>query len=124
MWKLVRALPTLAVMISRLAKDPQLPRAAKIALAAAAIYLVSPIDLLPDVIPFVGLLDDLLLAAVVLDGVLNYVDRDLVLRYWPERAGSLDTLARSARILAAWVPRRLKARIFSAKPSTGRVIDA
>ena len=117
MWRLLRALPALAVMITRLAKDPELPRAAKIALAAAAVYLVSPIDLVPDVIPFVGYLDDLLVAAVVLDGILNYVDRALVLRYWPERAGSLEALVRSARLLAAWVPRRLKARVFSAKPS-------
>ena len=115
MWQLLRALPALVVMIARLAKDPQLPRTAKIALAAAAVYLVSPIDLLPDFIPFVGYLDDLLLAAVVLDGVLNYVDRDLVMRYWPERAGSLDALARSARLLSGWVPRRVKARIFSSK---------
>ena len=119
MWRLLRALPALAVMIGRLAKDPELPRSAKIALAAAAVYLVSPIDLLPDVIPLVGFLDDLLIAAVVLDGVLNYVDRDLVLRYWPERLGSLDAIARSARILAAWVPRRLKVRVFSPTPPPG-----
>ena len=113
MWRLLRALPALAVMIARLAKDPALPRPAKIALAAAAIYLVSPIDLVPDFIPFLGYLDDLLLAALILDGILNYVDRDLVMRYWPEGAGSLDALARSARLLARWVPRRVKARIFS-----------
>jgi uncharacterized membrane protein YkvA (DUF1232 family) len=115
MWRLLRALPALAVMIARLARDPALPRTAKLALGAAAVYLVSPIDLLPDVIPFLGYLDDLLLAAIVLDGVLNYVDRDLVLKYWPARAGSFDALARSARLLAAWIPRRLKARIFSTR---------
>jgi hypothetical protein len=60
--------------------------------------------------------DDLLLAAVVLDGVLNWVDRALVLRYWPGSPGSLDTLARTARVLALWVPRRLKARIFAGAP--------
>ena len=115
MWQLLRALPALVVMIARLAKDPELPRAAKIALAAAAVYLLSPIDLLPDFIPFVGYLDDLVLAAIVLDGILNYVDRDLVMRYWPERVGSFDTLARSAHMLASWIPSRIKSRIFSSK---------
>jgi uncharacterized membrane protein YkvA (DUF1232 family) len=113
---LLRALPDLARLVIRLAGDPVLPRAAKIALAAAAVYLLSPIDLIPDFIPFVGVLDDLLLAAVVLDGLLNWVDRALVLRYWPGSAESLEKLARAARLLAIWVPRRIKARIFSPRP--------
>jgi uncharacterized membrane protein YkvA (DUF1232 family) len=110
---LLRALPDLARLLGRLVLDPVLPRAVKIALAAAAVYLVSPFDLIPDFIPFVGFLDDLLLAAVVVDGVLNYVDRRLVVKYWPGSEASLEQLARSAQLLAAWVPRRLKTRIFS-----------
>jgi uncharacterized membrane protein YkvA (DUF1232 family) len=106
-------LPAVTGMIARLVKDPALPRTAKLALLAAAVYLASPIDLVPDFIPLVGYLDDLLLAAIVVDGLLNYVDRDLVLRYWPGNERSLDALARSARLLAAWVPRGVKARIFS-----------
>ena len=113
MIRLLRALPSLVVMLSRLVKDPALPRPVKIALAAAVVYLASPIDLIPDFIPFLGYLDDLLLAAIVLDGVLNFVDRDLLLRYWPGTERSLDALARTARTLAAWVPRRVKARIFA-----------
>jgi len=89
-----------------------LPRTAKIALGAAALYLLSPVDLIPDLIPFLGYADDVLLAAIVVDGILNYVDRALVLKYWPGSAESLDRVARAARVLAAWVPRRLKARVF------------
>ncbi len=114
---LLRALPDVARLITRLVGDPVLPRAAKIALGAAAVYLLSPIDLIPDFIPLVGYLDDVLLAAVILDGVLNWVDRGLVLKYWPGSPAALDTLARSARLLSMWVPRRLKARVFSPKPT-------
>lgn len=109
---LLRALPDLVRLIGRLVTDPRLPRAAKLALAAAAVYLASPLDLIPDFIPLVGYLDDLLLAAVVLDGILNYVDRGLIVRHWPGRPQSLDQLARTARLLAQWVPARLKRRIF------------
>ena len=111
---LLRALPDLARLLTRLVGDPVLPRAAKIALGAAALYLLSPVDLIPDFIPLVGYVDDLLLAALVLDGILNWVDRGLVLKYWPGTPQSLDTLARTARVLSMWVPRRLKARIFAA----------
>jgi uncharacterized membrane protein YkvA (DUF1232 family) len=111
--QLLRALPDLVRLIARLVGDPLLPRAAKIALGAAMVYLASPIDLIPDFIPLVGYLDDLLLAALLVDGVLNWVDRALVLKYWPGTPDSLERLARAARILAVWVPRRLKARIFA-----------
>lgn len=43
------------------ARDPRVPRAAKLAAAAVAAYALSPIDLIPDFIPVVGYLDDLIL---------------------------------------------------------------
>src|SRR5262245_66075415 len=71
---LLRALPDVVRLVARLAADPVLPRSAKIALAAAVVYLMSPVDLIPDFVPFLGYLDDALLVAVVLDGVLNFVE--------------------------------------------------
>ena len=112
---LLRALPDVVRTVVRLAADPILPRAAKVALAAAALYLVSPIDLIPDFIPVIGALDDLLVVAIVVDGILNWVDRGLVLKYWPGSAESFDGVARAARVLAAWVPQRLKMKIFAGK---------
>lgn len=114
MMALLRALPDIARLISRLVRDPRLPRAVKIALAAAVVYLLSPIDLIPDFIPIAGYLDDLLLGAVLVDGILSHVDRSLVLEHWPRTEQALDGIARSARLLAVWVPRRLKRRIFAA----------
>jgi uncharacterized membrane protein YkvA (DUF1232 family) len=111
--ELLRALPKLARTIRELITDPGLPRAAKIALAAVLAYLLSPIDLIPDFLPVAGLLDDALLAAIIIDGLLNHVDRRVVLRYWPGDARSLEQVARVARWFAMWVPRRLKARIFA-----------
>jgi uncharacterized membrane protein YkvA (DUF1232 family) len=113
--ELLRALPDLGRLLVRLVADPVLPRAAKLALAAALVYLASPVDLIPDFIPFVGYLDDLLLAALVVDGVVNWVDRGLLLKYWPGSPDSLERIARAARLLAAWVPSRLKRRIFASR---------
>jgi uncharacterized membrane protein YkvA (DUF1232 family) len=110
---LLQALPTIVRAVVGLAADPSLPRGAKIALAAAALYLASPIDLLPDFIPLLGYLDDVILAAVLVDGMLNFVDRSLVLRYWPASPEALERVARAAHLLAAWVPRRVKERIFA-----------
>jgi uncharacterized membrane protein YkvA (DUF1232 family) len=111
--QLLRALPDLVRLLACLVGDPLLPRTAKIALGAAMVYLASPVDLIPDFIPLVGYLDDLLLAALLVDGILNWVDRALVLKYWPGTPDALERLARVARMLAVWVPRRLKARVFA-----------
>lgn len=108
--------PLVVRMLGRLAKDTLVPRTAKVALAAVVAYLLSPVDLIPDFIPIAGILDDVLIAAVVIDGILGYVDRNVVLKYWPGDAASLDRVARTARWLAIWVPRRLKARIFAPRP--------
>jgi uncharacterized membrane protein YkvA (DUF1232 family) len=109
---LLLALPRLGRMLISLAADREVPTAAKVVLAALAVYLVSPIDLVPDFIPWLGYLDDVILAAVVVDGVLNFVDRPRLLRYWPGSADSLERIAAVARRLARWVPNRIKVRIF------------
>lgn len=109
----LRALPLIGRAVVRLAADPSLPRGVKIALGAVAVYLASPFDLLPDFIPFLGYLDDVLVLAILVDGVLNYVDRSLVMRYWPGSSKSLEKVARVAHALAIWVPAQVKERIFS-----------
>src|SRR5687768_6656862 len=113
-------LPRLARMLASLLTDRGVPKAAKIALAAVAVYLASPVDLIPDFIPVVGYLDDALLVAVVLDGLLSYLDRALILKYWPGDPATLDAFAAVARRLARWVPSRIKARLFSPFPPPSR----
>ncbi|MBI4609844.1 MAG: DUF1232 domain-containing protein [Candidatus Rokubacteria bacterium] len=112
MKELLLLLPNLARLVFGLATDPKVPASTKLALAAVAAYLASPVDLLPDFIPFVGYLDDVILVAVVLDGLLNHVDRAVLLSHWPGDPGTLEKTATIARRVAAWVPGRIKARLF------------
>jgi uncharacterized membrane protein YkvA (DUF1232 family) len=104
--------PRLARLIAHLARDPRVPGRTKTVLAGVVVYLASPVDLVPDFIPLLGYLDDVLLAAIVLDGLLNHVDRAVLLEHWPGDTRSLDRAGRVAARLAAWVPRRWKARVF------------
>ena len=110
-------LPRLVRMIAALMTDRTVPKAAKVVLAAVAVYLASPVDLIPDFIPVLGYLDDVLLVAVVMDGLLNYLDRALLLKYWPGDAATLDSIAGVARRVARWVPSRIKSRLFGLPPS-------
>ena len=110
--ELVLLLPQLAGLIARLLGDTRVPGRVKAVLGVAAVFLASPIDLIPDFIPGLGYLDDAVLVAIVLDGLLNHVDRQVLLDHWPGDPASLDRAARFAARFAGWVPRRWKARVF------------
>jgi uncharacterized membrane protein YkvA (DUF1232 family) len=59
------------------ARDPRTPLIAKLLAALVAAYALSPIDLIPDFIPVIGLLDDLILVPLGIWGVLRLLPRDL-----------------------------------------------
>ncbi|MGB9685561.1 MAG: YkvA family protein [Rectinema subterraneum] len=61
-----------------LAKSGQLPRSTKVLAALTIGYLVSPIDLIPDFIPVLGQLDDLLIVPLLVGLTLRSVPRPLV----------------------------------------------
>ena len=114
---LVLLLPQLAGLIARLLGDARVSGRVKAVLGVAAVYLASPIDFIPDFIPGLGYLDDAVLVAIVLDGLLNHVDREILLEHWPGDPVTLDRTARVAARLAGWVPRRWKARVFGSPPA-------
>jgi uncharacterized membrane protein YkvA (DUF1232 family) len=66
LWDLIKRLPTYVRLSAAMARDPRVPKAAKASLAIGGIYVVSPIDLIPGLIPIAGQLDDLY---VVLTGL-------------------------------------------------------
>src|SRR5215218_5082662 len=72
----VRLLPDLVRLTYRLARDGETPRRYRLGLVALGLYLASPIDLIPDLLPAIGALDDVILAGVVLRWVGRGVGRE------------------------------------------------
>ena len=91
---LARFVPDCVVLFRRLLGDERIPRRRKLALAALLGYLASPIDLVPDFIPVVGVLDDALAVALVLRFVLRAADDDLLAEHWPGPPQALALLRR------------------------------
>ena len=87
----VRFIPDCVVLVSRLLRDPRVPRRHKLLLGALVGYLALPCDLVPDFIPVAGYLDDALLVALTLRGTGG----ELLREHWPgpERSLSLLRLA-------------------------------
>ncbi|MQA24691.1 MAG: DUF1232 domain-containing protein [Micromonosporaceae bacterium] len=76
-------IPDCVTAIRRLRKDPRVPRRAKIAVLIAGLWVASPIDLIPEFIPVIGPLDDVVVVALALRYAARQVPRDVLLAAWP-----------------------------------------
>jgi uncharacterized membrane protein YkvA (DUF1232 family) len=92
----VRLLPDLLRMTAGLGRDPGTPRACKVALGGLAVWLASPIDLIPEFVPVIGPLDDIVVTAIVLRWVGRRVGIDALRAHW---TGSEDGFGLVLRLL-------------------------
>jgi uncharacterized membrane protein YkvA (DUF1232 family) len=79
----VRLLPDVLRLAAGLARDPATPRSSRLALAGLALWIASPIDLIPEFVPVAGPLDDIVVAAIVLRWVGRRVGEDALRAHWP-----------------------------------------
>ena len=87
-------LPNLVRLFKGLLRDPRVPRGSKILLLLGAVWVASPIDLIPEFIPVLGPLDDAVVAALILRHVLRTAGADVVAEHWRGEAATLNRLIR------------------------------
>jgi uncharacterized membrane protein YkvA (DUF1232 family) len=109
---LLAGIPRFLLLLARLVGDSRVSRADKAILVAAVAYTLAPLDLIADLLPLLGQLDDLFFVALAIDRLLTNVGPALVRAHWdgPEEAleslcGSIEDLARRIPVL---VRRRLR----------------
>jgi uncharacterized membrane protein YkvA (DUF1232 family) len=85
-------LPACLTTVRRLRNDPRVPRRAKVAILLAGLWLLSPIDLLPEFLPVIGPLDDVLVVALALRYAARSVPRPVLLEAWPADPRLLERL--------------------------------
>lgn len=96
--ELALLVPNLALLFKDLLRDPAVPRGPKVALAIGAVWLASPIDLLPEFLPVLGPLDDAVVAALVLRYLVRRSGPEVVRRHWRGDPRTLEMILRAARI--------------------------
>lgn len=94
----VRLLPDVLRLVSRLARDPDVPRGVRVRLWLLLGYLALPIDLVPDFIPVLGYTDDAIVVAFVLRSVVRRCGANLLATHWPGTAEGLVVVHRLAGI--------------------------
>lgn len=97
--ELVTLLPNLVRLFRGLLGDPRVPGSSKVLLVLGAVWLASPIDLIPEFLPGIGGLDDAVVAALVLRHLVHRAGPDVVREHWrgdPRTIGLLLKVARAS----------------------------
>lgn len=104
----VLMIPNLVKLVGRLLVDPRVPRRSKMALGAAAAYVASPIDLIPEFIPVIGWADDIIFMMMALDSLIERTGPEIVQEHWDgpnDLLGLIEDVLSLARNI---VPRKLR----------------
>lgn len=96
--ELLRLLPDLLRLLSRLARDNTLPRGVRVRLWLLLGYLALPIDLVPDFIPVIGYADDAVVVALALRSVVRRAGMEALDLHWPGTPDGLAAVLRLARV--------------------------
>jgi uncharacterized membrane protein YkvA (DUF1232 family) len=102
--ELVLLIPNFIRMIKGLLTDSRVPLKRKLLLGALLAYLVSPIDVIPDFIPGLGQMDDILVVVLILHGLLSSVGEDVLLEHWQGRPDLILLIRRALTAFSRRLP--------------------
>ena len=100
------------VFIKAVAADDRIPSRDKKVILACLALVVSPLDLIPDWIPIIGILDDIVLIAIVLDYFFDVLDQDIILSHFPWSMKTYTWLRRTSRMISRLTPTFIKSNIW------------
>lgn len=119
-------LPNMVLLLGKLLKDSRVPVAEKAFFVAAIVYVVSPLDFIPDVFPFIGQVDDIYLVSLTLLRLINRTDETVVRENWPGGGDIVGLANMIAGLAPKFLPTRVS-RVLSAEvelPDAGKAIRA
>ena len=110
----VMFLPNLARLLGRLLKDTRVPTAEKALFVGAIVYFIMPVDLIPDIFPFIGQVDDVYLIALTLLRLINRTDERIVQEHWSGGGDIVALVDSIAGIAPMFLPKRVS-RVLSSQ---------
>jgi uncharacterized membrane protein YkvA (DUF1232 family) len=116
MKNLLMFVPNTVLLCGRLLTDPRVPLTERALVGGAIVYAIIPFDLIPDVIPFVGQIDDAYLIAMTLIRLMDRTDPDILREHW-NGGGDIVQLVESTAIIAGkLLPKRIR-RVLTSRIS-------
>lgn len=114
--KLKKFFTDLVQFVQNVSRDERIPDRDKKVILVLVALLVSPFDLIPDWIPVLGLLDDVVVLAIILDYLFNILDQNILLSHYPWGMKSYTWIRRTARIITGLTPEFVKKWVWKYKP--------
>jgi len=100
-------LPNMVLLLGRLIKDVRVPTTEKALFLAAIVYVISPIDLIPDVFPFIGQVDDIYVVALTLIRLIKRTNEDVVREHWSGGGDIVSLIDSVAALAPSFLPKRI-----------------
>ena len=109
----IRQLPNYVRLLFGLLRDRRVATIDKVLVGAAIAYIIAPVDLIPDWIPFLGEVDDVFLLVTALQRLIANAGRSVVLQYWVGDPAELRSMNLQHVLAAAafFLPRRMRRRL-------------
>ncbi len=109
----IRQLPNYVRLLFGLLSDRRVSAVDKVLVAAAVAYILTPIDFIPDFIPFLGEVDDVFLLVTALQRLIANAGRTVVMQYWAGNPADLRSMNLRQVLTAAafFLPRRVRRRL-------------
>lgn len=101
-------LPNLVKLLGRLLTDSRVPTAEKALFVGAIIYVISPIDLIPDIFPFIGQVDDIYLVVLTLIRLINRTSEGVVREHWSGGGDIVALIDSVVSIAPSFLPKRVR----------------
>src|SRR5688572_23486100 len=98
-------IPNMLLLCARLLRDPRVPGTEKALLAGAIVYAIIPLDLIPDMLPFVGQIDDAYLIALSLLRLMERTDPKIVREHWKGGGDIVELVGAAATMAAKFLPK-------------------
>jgi uncharacterized membrane protein YkvA (DUF1232 family) len=108
MAELLLFIPNLLKLLVDLLRDARVSSADKAILAGTILYVIAPIDVIPDFIPFIGMVDDSYLMAIAILRLVNRADATVVAQHWRGSIDIKELVTNIARIAEVFLPKRMK----------------
>jgi uncharacterized membrane protein YkvA (DUF1232 family) len=114
MKNLLLFIPNLLLLSARLMVDPRVPATERVLVAAAVLYALIPLDFIPDLLPFVGQIDDAYLISLSLLRLMTIADPRVVRQHWRGGGDVVELVGATALIARKLLPPGIR-RVLTAQ---------
>jgi len=117
---LLLVIPNLLLLSARLMVDPRVPAKERLLVAGAIVYAFVPFDFIPDMLPFVGQVDDAYLIALTLLRLMTVTDPRVVREHWRGGGDVVELVGATALLAGKLLPRRIR-RVLTANVEAPKI---